>query len=307
MLFLVTIATFGAVTLLVIGLTMRTERDMVNERMDRQARGLSATGPLDAQVDAPFKERVVLPFLRNLAAFSSKMTPSGAYQGIEEKLDTAGRPWNLGAREFVGLKVLSIAVCTALGLAASTFFADDPLLRLLFIILFIFMGVMLPEYALQSVINTRQSNIRRGLSDALDLLTVSVEAGLGLDGAMQRVVEKFHNPLSDEMSRALQEMQVGKLRAVALKDMAKRAKVDELTSFVAAICQADQLGVSIAKVLRVQGETLRMLRGQRARELGAKLPVKMLFPLVFCIFPAIFVVMLAPAAISIARAFGMIK
>ncbi|MCL6630717.1 MAG: type II secretion system F family protein, partial [Armatimonadetes bacterium] len=142
------------------------------------------------------------------------------------------------------------------------------------------------------------------LADTLDLLTVSVEAGLGLDGAMQKVVEKLKNPLSEELGRALREMQIGKLRAEALKDMASRVRVQELSSFVASICQAEQLGVSIARVLRVQGDTIRSQRSQRARETAAKLPVKMLFPLVFCIFPAIFVVIAGSGAISIWRAFS---
>lgn len=134
---------------------------------------------------------------------------------------------------------------------------------------------------------------------------MSVEAGLGLDGAMQRAVEKMKGPLPSEMERALREMQIGKLRAEALRDMAQRVKVAELSSFVAAVCQAEQLGVSIAKVLRVQGETLRTQRSQRTREAAAKLPVKLLFPLIFFIFPALFVVVLAPGVIRTVKALGM--
>ena len=160
---------------------------------------------------------------------------------------------------------------------------------------------------LQRTVSERQAGIRRVLPDTLDLLTVSVEAGLGLDGAMQKVVEKLRSPLSDEMVRALQEMRIGKLRVEALRNMAKRARVQELTTFVAAICQADQLGVSIAHVLKVQSDTLRTVRSQKAREAASKLPVKMLFPLVFCIFPALFVIILAPGVINIARAFGIGK
>jgi tight adherence protein C len=137
----------------------------------------------------------------------------------------------------------------------------------------------------------------------LDLLIVSVEAGLGFDGAMARVVEKMKGPFPQELCRVLQEMQVGKARIPALKDMATRVQVSEVSTFVAAIYQADQLGVSMAKVLHVQADTMRVARSQRIREMAAKLPVKMLFPLVFFIFPAIFVIIIGPGVISIMRQF----
>jgi len=308
MLALIAACTFGTVSLLIVGLTMRSEREIMQERMRMHSQSGGATvSSVELDLEAAFRERVVLPFLRWLADIGMRFTPGGAVQAIEEKLETAGRPWNLGGREFMGLRVLSIALSVLLGVASAKIIDASPFLRVVLLIIIIFIGAILPDYLLQRAVNQRQLRIRRALADTLDLLSVSVEAGLGLDGAMQIVVEKLKGPLSDEMERALQEMQIGKLRAEALKDMAKRVKVPELSSFVAAICQADQLGVSIAKVLRVQGETLRSQRSQKARETAAKLPIKMLFPLVIFIFPAIFVVIAGPGAIQIARALGIIK
>jgi tight adherence protein C len=305
----ITACVFVAVLLLVLGITMRSQREIIRDRMETHGTIAAPldTGSVELEAELPFGQRVVLPILRSLSLIGGRLTPGGTLQVTDEKLETAGRPWGLGAREFLGLKVLSIIVLTILGIAAAKILATTVLLRFVLLALFFFIGFILPDYMLQQTINNRQSSVRKMLADTLDLLTVSVEAGLGLDGAMQKVIEKLHSPLSDEMARALQEMRVGKLRTEALRDMAHRVKVAELTIFVAAICQADQLGISIAKVLRVQGDTLRTQRAQRAREAASKLPVKMLFPLVLFIFPAIFVVILAPGAIGIGRALGIIK
>jgi tight adherence protein C len=307
MLLLIAIGTFATIALLAIGLTMKSERVIVQERMQTHAHTGEPEGSVELEMGQPFGQRVVLPFFRKLSSIGRLLTPGGATRAIDEKLETAGRPWNLGVAEFMGLKALSIVLGVVVGFIAAGLINASPLMSLFFFALIVFIGIILPDYLLQRAINERQAAIRRALADTLDLLTVSVEAGLGLDGAMQKVTERFHNPLAHELDRALGEMRVGKLRADALRSMAARVKVQELSSFVAAICQADQLGVSIANVLRVQGETLRTQRSQRARETAAKLPVKMLIPLVFCIFPAIFVVVLAPGVIQIVKAFRMIQ
>lgn len=299
--------TFGAVTLLVVGLTTKSERQLLRDRMALRAQtGNIQVSSVELEYNRTLKQRLVQPFLLKLAGLADRFTPVGAMRAIDEKLESAGRPGKLGAKEFVGLRVLSIVCFVVLAVVAAKFFPGQPLVRLGLFGLLIIVGVLLPNYVVQSAVNTRQTQIKRVLADTLDLLVVSVEAGLGFDQAMQRVVDKFDNPLSTEMDRALQEVRLGKLRTEALRDMAKRVGVSQLTSFVAAICQADQLGVSIAKVLKVQSDSIRTARSQRIREAAAKLPVKMLIPLVFFIFPSIFVVLGAPAGIGIARAFGMI-
>ena len=307
MLPLIAICTFGSIALLVVGLTMRSERSIIRERMFEQARPREGTlNSVELEMAVPFTERIALPFLRRLSGFAMRFTPGGAAQAVEEKLETAGRPWHMGYKEFVGVRVLSVLVMSLTGIAAINFFHVSPMLRGLGLIAVVLCGLALPDYLLENAIRNRQSGIRKVLADTLDLMTVCVEAGLGLDGAMQKVVEKLDSPFSKEIHRSLQEMRVGKLRADSLRDMAKRIRIPEVSSFVAALCQADQLGVSISRVLRVQCDTLRSVRSQKAREAAAKLPVKLLIPLVFFIFPAIFVVVIAPGAVQTARSLGLL-
>jgi tight adherence protein C len=170
--------------------------------------------------------------------------------------------------------------------------------------LFTLLGFYLPNLLLQSKIDRRQKSIRKSLPDALDLLTICVEAGLGFDGAMGKVSEKWDNELSLEFGRVLREIQLGKLRREALRDMAERIGIPEMTSFVAAIIQSEQLGVSMAKVLRIQADQMRMKRRQHAEEEAHKAPVKMLFPMVFLIFPALLIILLGPAGIMLIQTFG---
>ncbi len=306
MLTLIFFCVFCAITLLVTGLTMKSEHEMLQERVQAQSLWHDTQNAPGADLELPFRQRVVLPFLRFLAKFAGRLTPQGAIQALDEKLETAGHPWRIRAVEFIGLKVLSIIVFTVLGIL-SVKLMDTYLLKISVLVIGILIGVILPDFLLQYDINKRQSAIRKVLPDTLDLLTVCVESGLGLDAAIQKVVEKLESPLSMELGRALQEMQIGKMRSEALRDMATRLKVAEVTTFVAAVRQAEQFGVSIANVLQVQSETLRSQRSQWAKELASEMPVKMLFPLVFFIFPAIFVVLLAPAAMQIARALSIIK
>lgn len=305
---LIAVCTCACIALLVIGLCTRSERSVIRERMFAQPRPSEGTlNSVEIEMAVPFTERIALPFLRRFAGFATRFTPGGAAQVVEEKLETAGRPWNMGFREFMGLRVLSVLVATLGGIAAINVFDLAPMLRAIGLIVIVFCGIGLPDYVLDSTIRKRQSGVRKVLADTLDLMTVCVEAGLGLDGAMQKVVEKLDSPFSREISRSLQEMRLGKMRSDALKDMAKRIRISEVSSFVAALCQADQLGVSISRVLRVQCDTLRNVRSQRAREAAAKLPVKLLIPLVFFIFPAIFVVVIAPGGIQIFRALGILR
>ena len=163
------------------------------------------------------------------------------------------------------------------------------------------LGFYLPLIWLNRRIGKRQHDMERALPDALDLLTISVEAGLGFDAAIAKVSEKFDNELGRAFARVNAEVRLGKIRREALRDMANRAGVQDISNFIAAVIQADQLGVSLSKVLRVQSEQMRIRRRQRAEELAAQAPIKMLFPLVFLVFPSIFIVLLGPAAIQIQK------
>jgi tight adherence protein C len=306
MLFLLCLMFFTTVSLFVIGLSMRPASIvLLRDRIQHLAQPTTG-GPasvIQQELGAPLSERVIRPVLLQLARLITRLTPEGQTDVLQQRLDAAGNPPRLGVREFLGLRVLSAVggFFVALLVYRLMLTVSTPI-ALLCALLTLMMGVLLPDYMLQQAIGRRQYQIRKSLPDILDLLIVSVEAGLGFDGAMAKVVEKMKGPFPQELRRVLQEMQLGKARTPALKDMAARVHVQEVSTFVAAIYQADQLGVSMAKVLHVQADTMRVARSQRIREMAAKLPVKMLFPLVFFIFPAIFVIIIGPGVISIMKA-----
>jgi tight adherence protein C len=164
-------------------------------------------------------------------------------------------------------------------------------------------GYFFPQLALKQTIDTRKANITKSLPDALDLLTICVEAGLGFDSAMSKITEKWDDELSNEFGRVLQEIRLGKVRREALRAMAERVDVADVTSFTASIIQADQLGVSIAKVLRIQSDQMRIKRRQRAEEKAHQAPIKMIFPMVFLTFPSIYIVLLGPAILIVKEMF----
>jgi tight adherence protein C len=222
----------------------------------------------------------------------------------EKRLAMAGNPGDLRVTDWMGVKML-VGIATGaimfllFGLLVSGLVAGIALGVLGFGI-----GFLLPEFWLGGKIKARQKIILKMIPDTLDLLTISVRAGLGFDAALAKVVEKLPGPLTDEFRRALAEVRVGKARRDALRDMVPRTNVAPLSAFIGAIIQAEQLGVSISKVLQVQSDQLRIERRQRAEEMAAKAPIKMLFPLVGCIFPSLFIVILGPAMLSIIQVMG---
>jgi len=261
--------------------------------------GSRATNLTELELERGFGERIIRPALRAFVHKLASMAPQKTVARAKGQLELAGNPGRLRAVDFIGLRVLSGfglgGVVFLLAQAASLGVGEG----LLFGVLVGTLGFMLPVMWLGSRISQRKSAILRSLPDVLDLLTISVEAGLGFDAAMAKVTEKWDNPLTHEFARALAEIRVGRLRREALRDMAERADVPELKSFVAAVIQADQLGASIGRILHVQAAQMRMKRRQRAEELAQKAPIKMLLPLVFLIMPALFIVLLGPAVISV--------
>jgi tight adherence protein C len=253
-----------------------------------------------------FAQRVVRPTLTGLGRGLSAATPAGVVGKIRAKLDMAGNPSHLGVTEYVGLRVLSIAVVIPLGIVAVRALDVSGPALWLSLLLIAGVGIWLPDVVLQRVIEARQLAIRRALPDVLDLMVVGLEAGMGFDQATSKVIEKNHGPLAEELARVLKQIGLGKSRSEALRTMAERTQVPDLTTFVAAVQQSETLGVSIANTLRVQADTARERRSQRAREAAAKLPVKLLFPLVFFIFPALFVVVLGPGAVRFAQLFEVL-
>jgi len=297
----------GALLALAVMGLLGAERETVSRRLDGLARPAAPGDPLpslaDAELEGGWRERLWQPALRRLARLGARLTPAGASDRLRASLARAGNPAGLGAREFGGLRVVSVFACLCLA-GPVCVFVPLPQARLMLLGLGALIGLTLPETLLEQAIRRRQALIRRALPDAIDLLVVSVEAGMGLDGAMAKVTEKMRGPLADELARARHEMRLGKTRGQALRDMAARLDMGEVKTFVAAIYQADQLGTSIARVLRAQSQMARAARVQRVREQAAKLPVTMLFPLVLFIFPAIFVVLLGPSLMRLMAALG---
>jgi len=211
----------------------------------------------------------------------------------------AGNPGDMKVADWLGIKAIVSGVFGAAMFLAFGVFGGDLIQGVLLGLVGLGIGYLAPEFWLGGRVKRRQKGILLQIPDALDLLTISVRAGLGFDAALGKVVEKMKGPLVDEFRRALAEVRVGKARREALRDIVPRTEVQPLTNFIGAIIQAEQLGVSISKVLQVQSEQLRIERRQRAEEQAAKAPIKMLFPLVGCIFPSLFVVILGPAIILI--------
>ena len=233
----------------------------------------------------------------------SNMASTSFTQQTEKRLALAGNPGELRVADWMGIKTIGAVVGGVLAVLLFVFPGPIKILQfplsLLLILVGAYLGYALPEFWLGGRVRKRQKAILMQIPDALDLLTISVRAGLGFDGALGKVVEKLQGPLTEEFRRALAEIRVGKPRRDALRDIVPRTEVTALTNFIGAIIQAEQLGVSISKVLQVQSEQLRIERRQRAEEMAAKAPIKMLFPLVGCIFPSLFIVILGPAIILI--------
>lgn len=244
---------------------------------------------------APLRERALAPLLRDLQQVAVRWTPARVKRRLQERIEQAGRP--LPADTFLAAKLLGVLA----GMALSAVWAGTEAggLSLLSFLAFPALGYCLPDFILGWMASRRRALIRKRLPDAIDLLCVSVEAGVGFDGALQKVAEKLPGPLSEELQVYLREVNLGATRAEALQHLANRVGLPELRAFAAAIIQAEQLGTGLARALRVQSEEMRRRQRQRAEELAMQAPVKLVFPLVFCIFPSLLVIILGPAALHI--------
>jgi tight adherence protein C len=258
-------------------------------------------GPLterDAALERPLFHRLGLPLLHKLASWPARLAPKRAYEEARQLMVKADVSLDLNL--FMGLRAAGMVLAPLLLMLLMGF--PSSFVMLAFTGLLGWFGGRMPINWLRRKAAARQLKIQRALPDTLDLITVSVEAGLGLDAALSKVVEKTRGPLRDEFGRVLQEISLGKLRRQSLKDMATRCDVPDLTTFVSAIVQADQMGLGIAEVLRAQADEVRLRRRQRAEETAMKAPVKMLFPLLCFIFPAMMSVLLGPAVYRIYKA-----
>lgn len=255
----------------------------------------------EVELSLPFFERAIRPALDKVGSFITRFVRSGSLDALQENLNLAGRPWGMTASAFWLLRLLSLLLFTVLGLALAIVMGMDQPMFMLGPVGGGVLGYLVPQMVLSSKVKKRKKQILLAMPSALDLLTISVEAGLSFDAAMSRVAEKYENALTTELTQVLNEVRLGRPRVEALEDMARRCKVEELTNFVQAVVQSEQLGVGIANVLRIQSEEIRRRRRQRAEEQGQKAPLKMLFPMVGCIFPTLFIVLLGPAVVEVAH------
>ncbi len=294
----------GGILLIVLGLIGSSPVDPVQARLSQLGQ-MQAKSLEELELQQPFLERTLRPFVARMSGTVERVTSSSFTERTEKRLALAGNPGDLRVADWLGIKAVGAIV------GAILFFLLFGLLNILsmpvplnylMVLLGLYMGYALPEFWLGGKVKARQKAILLMVPDTLDLLTISVRAGLGFDAALGKVVEKLKGPLSDEFRRALAEVRVGKARRDALRDIVPRTEVPALTNFIGAVIQAEQLGVSISKVLQVQSEQLRIERRQRAEAEAARAPIKMLFPLVGCIFPSLFIVILGPAIIQIMQA-----
>jgi tight adherence protein C len=287
-----------AIVLIVIGLSARDPKESLSARLAEYSAREQAASLEEIELSMPFSERIIAPMVRSLAEFVKRFTPERTLESTRHKLDLAGNPQNWSPAEFFGVRALATVVLAGLIFVLLTVTGAEIGTRLLMTLVFAALGNFMPVLFLGSKIRSRQGNIVKSLPDALDLLTVCVDAGLAFDQAIKKVAEKWNNELSRAFARLLQEIQLGRLRREAMRDMANRMEVPDVTSFVAAIVQAETLGVSISKILRIQSDQMRMRRRQRAEEKAHQASVKMLIPMVFLIFPSIWVVLLGPAILQ---------
>lgn len=247
----------------------------------------------------PLKERLIAPLRSDIAKKMTKITPQAVLRFTDSRLAAAGGFFKMQAEQFLIFVMGLAVVMTSFAYLLTGIIPSLQAKSGIFIVAVFAFSIIFPFLRLRQKAVERHNTIQRSLPEVLDLLTISVEAGLGFDGALDKVVEKMRGPLVDEFSRALQEVRMGVPRKQALYAMGERCGVDDLSIFISSLVQSEQLGVSISHVMRIQSEGMRQKRKQRAREKAMKAPVKMLLPLVLLVFPAIFVVLLGPAMIKI--------
>ncbi|MBM4421899.1 MAG: type II secretion system F family protein [Chloroflexi bacterium] len=252
----------------------------------------------EIEMSQPITERVFLPIIRQMGQWATRFTPEAALEATQHQLDLAGNPGNLGPREFMMIRIVAAVGIGGLLFVVFMVAPEKNWPRNIGLtLLFTALGYYFPQLWLSSKASRRQDEAVKALPDCLDLLTICVEAGLGFDAAMGKVNEKWANELSMGFGRVLQEIRLGKTRREALRDMSARFEVSDLTSFIAAVLQAEQLGVSMGKILRIQSDQMRVRRRQRAEYKAHQAPIKMLFPMALFIFPTIWIVLLGPAGL----------
>ena len=299
---IVAVLTSLSMLLMFMGMATMRRTNVVRDRIELYSPTSPAPRLEELEMSEPFSRRVLAPVLRRIARVFSWILPNKQLQSIRTRLQEAGYPGGLSEADFVGIKGWAIVICG--GLAAGFVYLERDSLEMRSIMMaggLALVGLVGPDAWLSRKIRERKNELTKALPDALDMLTLSVEAGLSFDQAIAEVASRWDNELTREFRRTLYEIGVGTSRREALENLAQRTSVQDITSFVIAVNHAEELGTSLGHVLRVQSDEMRVRRRQRAEEAAGTLAIKMLFPLVFLIFPALFAMILGPA---IPRLFG---
>jgi tight adherence protein C len=304
-LLLALVGTFGCVAAAFgVVVAARAGRARSVRLLESQIEPVPVSNMREQELGVPFADRAMKPVLRGVGRVGRRITPMDVRDRLARKIVLAGSPAGWDADRLAAAKVAGLVVGCLAGVFLAHMVVLAGLTQIIFIGITTASGYFLPDIYVNRAAEERQKAIGRALPDTMDLLTISVEAGLGFDAALSQVVEHVPGPLSEEISRLLQEIQLGKARADALRDLGDRNDVDELGSFVLAVIQADVFGISVSTVLRAQAKDLRVRRRQRAERSAMQIPVKILFPTILCVLPALFVVILGPGAIRIMQNFS---
>jgi len=290
------------VLMIFIGLARTPSRntaEMVQQRLTAYGGGGTADRPLtleEVELQRPFSERFLRPAIERLGSIMSRSTPQKARQNLMNRLELAGRPGNLTPEDFAAVRIVAAAVMAAIGLLLGLLL-KNPIYLAVAVAVGAILGFYLPVLWLKQKVDKRRNEIQKGLPDAMDLLVIAVDAGLGFDAALARVTDKYKNALSDEFAKVLREVSLGRPRLEAMDEMGRSSGVEDLHNFIQAIIQSEQFGTGIGKILRIQADEMRRKRRQRAQEKAAQATLKMMLPMVGCIFPTLWIVLLGPAAL----------
>jgi tight adherence protein C len=281
----------------------RNTAEIVQQRLTAYGGGGTAVRPLtleEVELQRPFSERFLRPSIERLGSILSRSTPQKSRQNLMDRLDLAGRPGNLTPEDFAAVRIVAAAVTAAVGLGLGLLLANVVYL-VIALAAGAILGYYLPVLWLKQKVDARRADILRGLPDAMDLLVIAVDAGLGFDAALARVTDKYKNALSDEFAKVLREVSLGRPRLEAMDEMGRSSGVEDLHNFIQAIIQSEQFGTGIGKILRIQADEMRRKRRQRAQEKAAQATLKMMLPMVGCIFPTLWIVLLGPAALILMK------
>jgi len=307
MLYVVAMIAGLAVLMIVYGLSRAPQTntaEMVQQRLQVYgAGGATAEKVLsldEVELQKPFTERFLRPAIERLGNLMSRSTPAKARQDLDNRLELAGRPGNLTPADFGAIRIVAAAIVAAIGLLLGLLMGST-----LYAVVGLAVGAIVGYYApvlwLKQKVDARRAAIQKGLPDAMDLLVIAVDAGLGFDAALARVTDKYKNALSDLFAKVLREVSLGRPRLEAMDEMGRSSGVDDLHNFIQAIIQSEQFGTGIGKILRIQADDMRRRRRQRAQEKAAQATLKMLLPMVGCIFPVLWIVLLGPAALILMK------